>query len=148
MCGCHEPTNNKQPQATNASSLSSPQLLRHQDYFIPYVWLPCDRESRSPKLSSLAILHQERVNKVFGNRSSRPLARFFKFFITARLPLRRTHAMGHRLQRELRQADCHLHPIIVVKEPQVTYDFSSQIMSYILNILICVGMILLDNLLQ
>jgi hypothetical protein len=56
--------------------------------------------------------------------------------------------MGHRLQRELRQADCHLHPIIVVKEPQVTYDFSSQIMSYILNILICVGMILLDNLLQ
>jgi hypothetical protein len=28
------------------------------------------------------------------------------------------------------------------------YDFSSQIMSYILDMLICVGMILLDNLLQ
>jgi hypothetical protein len=38
-------------------------------------------------------------------------------------------------------------PIVVVKKPQVTYDFSSQIMFYILNVLICVCMILLDNLL-
>jgi hypothetical protein len=55
---------------------------------------------------------------------------------------------GHRLQRELRQVQCHLHLIIVVKEPQVTYGFSSQIMSYILNILICVSMNFLDNMLQ
>jgi hypothetical protein len=53
-----------------------------------------------------------------------------------------------RLQRELRQADRRLHPIVVIMEPQVTYVFFSQIMSYILNMLICVGMILLDNLLQ
>jgi hypothetical protein len=33
------------------------------------------------------------------------LARFFKFFITACLPLRRTRAVGRRLQRELCQAD-------------------------------------------
>jgi hypothetical protein len=39
-------------------------------------------------------------------------------------------------------------PIIVVKESQVTYGFSSQIMSYLLNMFICVGIILLDNLLQ
>jgi hypothetical protein len=39
-------------------------------------------------------------------------------------------------------------PIIIVKELQVMYGFSSQIMSYILNMLICVGIILLNNLLQ
>jgi hypothetical protein len=65
------------------------------------------------------------------------------FFITARLPLRRTCVEDHRLQREFRQTDCHRHPIVVVKEPQVTYNFSYQIMSYILNMF----MILLDNLL-
>jgi hypothetical protein len=56
--------------------------------------------------------------------------------------------MGHRHQCELRQADHHLHPIIVVKEPQVTYGSCSQTMSYIFNIFIYVGMILLDSLLQ
>jgi hypothetical protein len=44
---------------------------------------------------------------VFEKRSSRLLAPFFKFFITARLPLCRTCTEGHRLQRELRQADRH-----------------------------------------
>jgi hypothetical protein len=58
------------------------------------------------------------------------------------------HVEGHRLQRELRQANRHLHPIVVIKEPQVTCGLSSQFMSYILNMLICIGMILLDNLLQ
>jgi hypothetical protein len=64
----------------------------------------------------------------------------------AHLPLRRSHVEGHRLQRELRQADRHLYPVVIVKEPQVTYGSCSQIMSYIFNMLICVGMILLDNL--
>jgi hypothetical protein len=107
-----------------------------------------DWESRSLEPSSSAILHQERVNKVFGKRCSRLLAHFIKFFITTRLPLCQTHTEGRRLQRELRQADYHLHPIIVIKEQQVMYGFFSQIMSYILNMLICIGMILLDNLLQ
>jgi hypothetical protein len=65
-----------------------------------------------------------------------------------RLSLLRMGVEGHCLQRELCQVERHLHPIITVKEPQVTYGFSSQIMSYILNMLICVCMILLDNLLQ
>jgi hypothetical protein len=56
--------------------------------------------------------------------------------------------VGRRLQHVLRQVDRRLHPIAVVKEPQVTYGFFSQIMSYTFNMLICVGMILLDNLLQ
>jgi hypothetical protein len=107
----------------------------------------CDWESRSLKSSSLAILHQERVNKVFGKRSSRLLAHFVKFFTTARLPLRRSCVEGHYLQHELRQADRRLH-LIVVREPQVTYGSSSQIISYIFNMLICVGMILRDSLLQ
>jgi hypothetical protein len=86
--------------------------------------------------------------RFFRKRSSRLLAHLFKFFITAHLPLRRTCVEGHRLQHELRQADCHLHPIVIVKESQVTYGSFSQSMSYILNMLICVGIILLDNLLQ
>jgi hypothetical protein len=108
----------------------------------------CDRESRSPEPSSLAILHRERANKVFGKRSSLLLTRFIKFFTTTRLPLRRLRAEGHRLQRELRQADHRLHLVVIVKEPQVTYGFYSQIMYYIFNMLICVDMLLLDNLLQ
>jgi hypothetical protein len=108
----------------------------------------CDRESRSPKPSSSVILHRERANKVLRKRYSRLLAHVFKFFITARLPLRWMCTEGCRLQCELRQVDHRLHPIVVVKEPQVTYDFSSQIMSYILNMLIYIGMILRDNLLQ
>jgi hypothetical protein len=65
----------------------------------------CDRESMSLKSSSSAILHRERANKVFGKRSSRLLARFFKFFITAHLLLHRTCAEGRRLQCKFRQAD-------------------------------------------
>jgi hypothetical protein len=106
-----------------------------------------NHDSRSLKPLSLAILHWERTNKFFEKRSSRLLSRFFNFFITAHLPLRRMHAEVHRLQHELHQGHRRLHPI-VVKEPQVTYGFSSQIMAYILNMFICVGMILLDNLLQ
>jgi hypothetical protein len=55
---------------------------------------------------------------------------------------------GHRLHHELYQVDRCLYSIVVVKQPQVTYGFSFQIMSYILNMLICVCMILLYNLLQ
>jgi hypothetical protein len=107
-----------------------------------------DRERRSPKPSSSAILHRERVNRVFGKRSSQLLTRFVKFFTTAHLPLRWSQAEGHHLQCKLHQADHHLHPIVIVKEPQVMYGSCSQIMSYIFNMLIHVAMILLDNLLQ
>jgi hypothetical protein len=76
------------------------------------------------------------------------LARFIKFFTTARLHLRQSRTEGRRLQRELRQADRRLHPVVIIKESQVTYDSCSQIMSYIFNMLIYVCIILLDNLLQ
>jgi hypothetical protein len=67
---------------------------------------------------------------------------------STRLPLRPSRAEVHRLQHELHQADCRLHLVVVVKELQVTHSWCSQIMSYIFNMFICVGMILLDNLLQ
>jgi hypothetical protein len=65
----------------------------------------------------------------------------------ARLPLRPSRVEGHCSQRELHQADRRLHPVVTVKEPQVTYGSRSQIMPYIFNMLICIGMTLLDNLL-
>jgi hypothetical protein len=108
----------------------------------------CDQESRSPEPSSSVILHQERANKIFGKRSSWLFTRFVKFFTTARLPLHRSHMESHRLQCELHQVDHRLHPVVIVKEPQVTYGSCSQIMSYIFNMLICICIILLDNLLQ
>jgi hypothetical protein len=65
--------------------------------------------------SSSVILHWERANKVFGKQSLRLLARFTKFFTTARLPLCRSRAEGCCLQHELHQADRPLHPIVVIK---------------------------------
>jgi hypothetical protein len=62
------------------------------------------------------LLHRERVNKVFRKRCSRLLACFFKFFITAHLPLRRMHAKGHRFQCELRQVDHRLYLIVIIKK--------------------------------
>jgi hypothetical protein len=108
----------------------------------------CNQESRSLEPSSLAILHRERTNKVFGKRSLRLLYRFVKFFTMDHLPLHRLCGEGHRLQCELCQADHHLHPVVVIIEPQDRYGSCSQIMSYIFNMLIYVGIILLDNLLQ
>jgi hypothetical protein len=57
------------------------------------------------------------MNKIFENRSLRLLARLFKFFTLARLPLHRSHTEGHRLQRKLHQIDRRLHPVIIVNEP-------------------------------
>jgi hypothetical protein len=88
------------------------------------------------------------VNKVFGKRSSRLLARFVKFFTTTHLPLHRSCVEGHHLQCELHHADRRIHLILIVREPQVTYGSCSQIISYIFNMLIFVDIILLDNLLQ
>jgi hypothetical protein len=79
---------------------------------------------------------------VFGKQTLRLLFRFIKFFTTARLPLRRSHTEGRRLQRKLHQADRRLHLVVIIKEPQVTYGSCSQIISYIFNMLICIGMLI------
>jgi hypothetical protein len=84
-----------------------------------------DQKSRSPEPPSSTILHRKRANKVFGKRSSRLHAHFFKFIITAHLSLCRRRVEDRCLQHKLCQAKRRLHPIIVIKEPQVTYDFFS-----------------------
>jgi hypothetical protein len=106
----------------------------------------CDRESRSLEPSSSSILHRARVNKVFGKHSTWLLDHFSKFVITAHLPLHRSRAEPHRIYCELHQSARGLKESTTGKED--TYILHSRTMSYILNILICVGMILLDSLLQ
>jgi hypothetical protein len=106
----------------------------------------CDRESRSLKPSSSVILHWERENKVFEKRSTRLLDRFSKFVITTHLPLHRSRTEPHHINRKLYQFMHGLQKSTTIKED--TYVLNSRIMSYILNILIYVDMILLDSLLQ
>jgi hypothetical protein len=62
------------------------------------------------------------------------------------LPLYRSRTEPHRIIREVHQSVRGLQESTIVYE--VTYVLNSQIMSYILNLMIRVGMILLDNLLQ
>jgi hypothetical protein len=74
------------------------------------------------------------------------LDRFSKFVITTHLPLRQSRAEPRRIYRELHQSVCGPQESTIVKED--TYILNSQIMSYILNLLICVDIIMLDSLLQ
>jgi hypothetical protein len=147
MCGRHGCCNTNKHENTNASRFrrfcccAADATSSHSSMCI------CHRERKSLEPSSSVIMQWERANKVFGKRSSLLLAHFTKFFTMARLPLRRSCAEVRRLQHKLHQVDRRLHSIIVIKEPQVTYSSCSQIMSYIFNMLIYVGMILLDNLL-
>jgi hypothetical protein len=105
----------------------------------------CDWESRSSKPSCSTILHRERANKVFGKRSTQLLDCFFKFINTTCLPLHWLCVDPRHIYHELHYSSHGLQKSILVKD---TYVLDSRIMSYILNILICVGMILLDRLLQ
>jgi hypothetical protein len=145
MCGPHGSSNQNNYEPSTHLGLRLIRCCAAKTYSSRSSMCICDWESMSPKPSSSAILHRERVNKVFEKRSSRLLARFVMFFTTAHLPLHRSYIDGHRLQREPRQTNRRLYPIVIIKEPQVTYDSYYQIMSYIFNMLIC--MILLNNLL-
>jgi hypothetical protein len=86
------------------------------------------------------------TNEVFGKHSTRLLDRFSKFIIMTHLPLRRSCAEPHRIYYELCQSAHDLQKSTSVKED--TYVLNSRIMSFILNILICVGTILLHSLFQ
>jgi hypothetical protein len=65
----------------------------------------CDQESMSLKLSSSAILHKERVNKIFEKRSMWLLDRFFKLVITVHLPLHQGRTNRRRLQCVVAQTE-------------------------------------------
>jgi hypothetical protein len=66
MCGRHETSKNEQPRATNSSMFSPPLLLRRQGYFITFVDEHLRLRELVFEMSSSAILHWKRVNKVFG----------------------------------------------------------------------------------
>jgi hypothetical protein len=66
-------------------------------------------------------------------------------FIMAHLPLHRSRVETCCIYRELHQSTRDLQESTAIQE--VTYVLNSRIMSYILNMLIYVDMILLDNLL-
>jgi hypothetical protein len=103
-----------------------------------------DRENRSLVPSSSVITAPEEANKVFGKHSTWLLDRFSKFIITTRLPLRWTSVDCRHLQCVIVQTEWHLHNSTVVKEEEASYIVFSLIMSYMLNLVICIGMILLD----
>jgi hypothetical protein len=90
------------------------------------------------------ILHRERANKGFEKHSTWLLNRFFKFIITARLPLHRASADHCRLQCTVVQTEWHLRNSTVVKEEEASFVLLYLIMYYMLNLVICIGMILLD----
>jgi hypothetical protein len=107
----------------------------------------CDWESRSPELSSSAILHLERANKVLESvlrdcliTSSTSLSRLVYLFVR--------HADRYHLQRVIVQTDRHLLNPTVVNKEESLYILFSQIMAYILCMIICADMILIYNLLQ
>jgi hypothetical protein len=76
------------------------------------------------------------------------LDRFFNFIITAHLHFRRASADHRCMQCVIAYTKWHLDNPTVVKENEASYIIFSQIMPYILSMMICIDMILLDNLLQ
>jgi hypothetical protein len=75
MCGHHEnskKTNNH--ENTNTSRFRRFCCCTAEATLSRSSMCICDLESRSPEPSSSAILHRERVNKVFGKRSLRLLS--------------------------------------------------------------------------
>jgi hypothetical protein len=106
----------------------------------------CNRESRSLESSTSVILHQKRANKVFRNDLHDYSIRFIKLFIMTHFPLCWLCIEPHHIYCELRQSTHGLQEYTATQE--VMCVFNSWIMTYILIMLICVGMILLNNLLQ
>jgi hypothetical protein len=103
-----------------------------------------DWESRSLEPSSLTILHRGGQIRFLESDLYDCSICFIKLFITTHLPLRRSHVEHCHIYHEFCQSMRGLQESTVEK---VTYLLNSQIIFCILNMLICVGMILLDNLL-
>jgi hypothetical protein len=147
MCGHH-----------GSSNQNNHELPTHLGLHL----IRCCADKTSSSHSSTCICGRAGLRNCHPQRSStwRGRIRFLEaIFMTGRsllqvlhhacLPLCQTQTSteGRRLQCELHHADRRLHPTIV-NEPQVTNGSFSQNMSYILNMLIYIGIILLDNLLQ
>jgi hypothetical protein len=142
-CSRHGTSNNEEPRATKASILSPPPLLRRQGYFIPFVDVHLrlgEQVSRTVVLSNptpgrgrIRFLRSELHGCSLASSSSS--SRLIYLFVGRAPRVASFNANSVKL-------------IVIIKEPQVTYSFSSQIIFYILDRLIYLDMILLDNLLQ
>jgi hypothetical protein len=93
-CGRHRSSNTRTTRVTNASRSHRFCCCSTEATLSRLSTCIYDQESRPLEPSSSVILHWERANKVFGKRPSRLLARFVKFFTTARLPLHRSRTNG------------------------------------------------------
>jgi hypothetical protein len=143
-CGCHGTSNHEKHEPPTHLCFHLLSCCAAKSTASRSLVCTCDWVSRSLKLLSSTILHQKRVNKVFGKRSSQLLNLILHVCHMTRLPLRRSRADHHLIYHELHQSMHSLQESTIVQED--TYILNSLIMSYILNILTCVGMILLDNL--
>jgi hypothetical protein len=76
------------------------------------------------------------------------LDHYIKFIITARLPLHRARVDRRHLQGAVNQTERRLHNSITVKEEEALYILFSQVIPYILSMMIYIDMIVLDNFLQ
>jgi hypothetical protein len=105
----------------------------------------CDQESTPTESSSSVIPHQKMVNKVFGKRSTRLIDHLLKFVITY-LFIRRTPTIVvcNAPSSKVRGVFSNL----VVEEEESSYIHLSLIMYFILSMMICICIILLNNLLQ
>jgi hypothetical protein len=107
---------------------------------------PTDWESRSPEPSFLVILHREGANKVFGKHSTWLLleVHYHHTSTTSSGARRPSHCLLCAVAQTKR---FHLNPI-VIKEEESSYVLFSNHPLHTAYVLICICMILLDNLLQ
>jgi hypothetical protein len=139
-CGCHETSNNKQQWATYASRFLPP--LRCQGYFILFIDVhPWSGEQVSETII-ISDLHRERANKVFGSdlhhcslASSSSSSHLIYCFI-GRTP----RVIAFNVSSVFIQS-----PSLMNRKSCTVSPFK---LSYILNMLICIDMISLDNMLQ
>jgi hypothetical protein len=125
----HWTSNHEQSQVANASRVSPPSLLRHQDYFISFInvhlWL-------GEQVSEIIVFNNPTPKEWIRFLESdlhNCLIRFLKLFITAHLPLRRLHAEPHRIYHKICQPARGIQESTAIEE--VTYVHNSEIMSYI-----------------
>jgi hypothetical protein len=130
----------------NAPHASACLLRRRVRYFIPFVAVHRQSGEHVSGISSSAILHWERANKVFGKRSARLLECFhiavlYVLVTTARLPPRQWGATQRRQVRggaDRRRR----HLCLVIPIGQEMYGFLSLTIPFIPS-MIWLGLILL-----
>jgi hypothetical protein len=143
-CGRYGTSNNEQPHVTNTSRFSPPPLWAPPSLLHAY-------HQHAPVIGRASLRNRRPQRSYTGSGWIRFLGSdlrdcsicFIKLFTRTRLPLHRLCTEAHHIYLKLHQSTCCLQESTTMQE--VTYVFKSRFMPCML---ICVGMILLDNLLQ